>query len=121
MLFNSLFIESRMNTCRFFFRSFLGEVGSWSDLCFREIYSSIIFYWFIGSRDELFLICHQFLSYIHFIIFNTIGDLLHDICVLKSGIVLEDTYYVHTREKERDDTNFNFNFSLQFFPLKFYV
>lgn len=72
VLFNSLFIESRMNTCRFFFRSFLGEVGSWSDLCFREIYSSIIFYWFIGSRDELFLICHQFLSYIHFIVFNTL-------------------------------------------------
>ena len=37
--------------------------------------------------------------------------MLHDICVLKSGIVLEDTYYVYTREKERDDTNFNFNFS----------
>lgn len=49
-----------------------GEVGSWSDLCFAEIYSSIIFYWFIGSRDELFLICHQFVSYIHFIIFNTL-------------------------------------------------
>lgn len=48
--------------------------------------------------------------------------MLHDICVLKSGIVLEDTYYVYTREKERDDNlNFNFNFSLQFFPLKFYV
>lgn len=54
-----------------------GEVGSWNDLCFREIYSSIILLVYRESnRDENpFLICHQFAYILLYLIFCYCGDL----------------------------------------------
>lgn len=52
-------------------------LGSWNDLCFREIYSSIILLVYRESnRDENpFLICHQFAYILLYLIFCYCGDL----------------------------------------------
>lgn len=94
--------------------------GSWNDLCFREIYSSIIFYRFIGSGVETRIVfdlpppvCLAFIL-LYLIFCATV--MIYSFAVIY--------IYIHERKRERerknnlrkrDDTNFNFNFSVQFF------